>query len=53
MTYKEKYMKAESLEELKKIAIEDASYIFITTDRLNAIERAMNEVIKERGWDDK
>ena len=50
MTYKERYLKASSIEELKRMAIEDASYIFCTEDRYKAIEKAMNEVAKEKGW---
>lgn len=52
MTYKEAYSKAESLEELKQMAIKDASYIFCTEDRYKAIEKAMNEVAEEKGWNE-
>lgn len=49
-TYKEKYSKAESLEELKKMAVEDAKFIFITPERVRAIEEAVNAVAEEKGW---
>ena len=38
MTYKEKYSKAESLEQLKKMVIKDAKFIFIKPERVRAIE---------------
>lgn len=52
MTYKEKYSKAESLEQLKKMAVEDAKFIFITPERVRAIEEAVNAVAEEKGWTD-
>lgn len=54
MTYKESYMQATSLGELMEKVKKDSKIALIligNSDRIKAIEDAMNEVIKEKGWD--
>ena len=51
MTYKQKYMTANSYEELKHMAVLDAEWaMMVNRDRLYVIEKALNEVVRERGW---
>ena len=54
MTYKESYMQATSLEDLMEKGKKDAQialFLGANPDRMKAIEDAMNEVAKEKGWD--
>ena len=56
MTYKESYMQTTSLKELMEKVEKDctiALFLIGNPDRIKVIENAMNEVIKEKGWDDK
>ena len=51
MTYRQKYMTANSYEELKRMAVLDAEWaMMVNRDRLYVIEKALNEVAHERGW---
>lgn len=51
MTYKESYMKCNTLEELKKEVQSDmATAIMINTDRIKVINEAVEEVYKVKGW---
>ena len=52
MTYKESYMQCNTYEELEEQVKSDITYAFlINKDRIPIIERALNEVVKEKGWD--
>lgn len=54
MTYYEKYQSCNTLTELKEEAVKDtkvAIFIGNNPDRIQAIEDAMNDVAKEKGWD--
>ena len=54
MTYKESYMQATSLEDLMEKVKKDSTialFFIRNPDRIKAIENAMNEVIKQKGWD--
>ena len=51
MTYKESYMKCNTLEELKKEVESDiAIAIIVNPDRIKVINDTVNEVCKEKGW---
>ena len=51
MAYKESYMQCDTLDELKKVVESDVIRAMLTnSDRVTAIEKAMSEVIKEKGW---
>lgn len=51
MTYKESYMKCDSLDELKKVVESDVIMAIVSNpDRITEIEKTMNEVIEEKGW---
>ena len=52
MTYKEYFMKYETMEELLKEVKEKTTFAIALNkpDRIKAIEKAMNEVINEKNW---
>lgn len=53
MTYYEKYQFCNTLSELKEEAVKDtkvAVFIGSNPDRIKAIEDAMNDVAREKGW---
>lgn len=51
MTYKEAYMGCKTFEELEIMVKKDVkTAMFLNIDRVAIIERAMNEVCKEKGW---
>lgn len=53
MTYKECYMQFDSPEKAKRKALEDtkvAIFLGNNPDRLKAIEDALNDTMKEKGW---
>ena len=55
MTYKESYMRAHDIGELKGMVEHDAKLAVIfggNPDRIKAIEDAMNEVVKKKRWED-
>ena len=54
MTYKEAYMNCSTFEQLEEMVKNDTVMaMLINTDRIAIIEKVMNEVIKEKGWEDK
>ena len=52
MTYKEYFMKCETIEELLKEVKEETTFAIVLNnpDRVKVIEKAMNEVINEKNW---
>lgn len=51
MTYKEAYLNCSTFEQLEEMVISDTFVaIMLNPDRINAIEKVMNEVCKEKGW---
>ena len=51
MTYKESYMKCNTLKELEEEVRSDiAIAIIVNTDRIKIINEAVQEVCKEKGW---
>ena len=54
MTYKEAYLNCSTFEELEEMVKNDTKIaMFWNSDRVAVIEKVMNEVIKEKGWDNK
>ena len=52
MTYKEAYMKCCTLEDLKRTLKDDMLLaMIINADRKVAIEQAVTETLKEKGWE--
>ena len=52
MTYKEAYMNCSTFEQLEDMVKNDtATAMLINIDRVAVIEKVMNEVIKEKGWE--
>ena len=54
MTYEEAYMKCKTYEEFEIMVSADTLYaLAINVDRMPRIEKAVNNVIKAKGWEDK
>lgn len=53
MTYKESFSQCKNLQELKDSVKRETKVALIigNPDRVYAIEKAMNETIKEKGWE--
>jgi len=52
MTYKEAYLRCSTFEQLEEMVKADTiTAMMLNSDRINVIEKVMNEVCKEKGWD--
>lgn len=51
MTYKEAYLNCKTFEEMEKMVKKDViTAIWLNPDRIPVIEKVMNVVCKEKGW---
>ena len=52
MTYKEAYLNCSTFEELEEMVKKDTKIAMVwNPDRIAVIEKSLNEVVKEKGWD--